>query len=275
MSETPQAKSRLDTIERITTYGPLVVTVAILIVQTFFPSALASLPLSATIAILAGSVIFLVWHVETTLIEANQSLKSQQLSINQLEKTQAAFILSTTSLSQIRLGSAFAAISAVTPRVGYLRVFAISSQQILSLVNFHDITIEKCHILIRSFKPDDIAHADFLNQIKLVVADWRRLQKSGRIAELEIRHYGFFPTEYECIFDREHLILGLYEPDPNDYSEVRVRDPILVRSTSDAGRTAISEFAERFDRLFEICADHHGPNTIDPSDKKREIPCEG
>lgn len=268
VSNSIPAKSRLDTIQRVIAYGPLVVTVAILILQTFLPSTLSSLPLSATVAILAGSVIFLVWHVETALINSNQSLEGQRSSIDQLKSTQAAFILSTTSLSQVRLGSAFATISAVTPRIGFLRIFAISSQQILSLVNFHNITIEKCHILIRAFDADDVSHKDFLNQIRLVVADWRRLQKNGRITELKIRHYGFFPTEYECIFDKEHLILGLYEPDPDDYSEVKVRDPMLVRATSDAGRVMISEFAERFDQLFEICADHYGPNTIDPKEKE-------
>ena len=257
-------ESRLTIIERVTAYGPLVVTAIILIVQTFFPSALEALPLSATSAILAGSVIFLVWHVESTLLETKQSMTNMQLQIEKLETTQKAFINSTTSLSQTRLGEAFAMIAASTPRIGHLRIYAISSQQILSFLKFNDITIEKCQILLRAFDPGDKQHHDFLNQIRLVVADWRRLHSSGRIGELEIRHYDFFPTEYECIFDREHLILGLYDSDPEDYSEVRVRNPILIRGTSDSGRIMISEFANRFDELFEVCATHHGPNTIDP-----------
>lgn len=263
ISNSSLAESRLNLVERVIAYGPLVATVVILIVQTFFPSMLEALPLSATSAILATSVIFLVWHVETTLIESKQSLTDMQLRIDKLESTQKAFINSTTTLSQARLGSAFATVAAATPRVGHLRIYAISSQQILSFLKFNDITAEKCHILLRAFEPDDMAHRDFLNQIRLVVADWRRLHTSGRIAELEIRHYDFFPTEYECIFDRDHLILGLYDSDPDDYSEVGVRDPILICGTSDSGRVMISEFADRFDKLFEVCATHHGPNTID------------
>lgn len=270
MSAPVPVESRLLTAQRIIAYGPVVLTAVILIIQTMFPSVLSALPLTATSAILAGSVIFLVWHVETTLIVSSRSLKELQGRIEQLESTQAAFILSSTSLSQVRLASAFATISEATPRVGHLRIFAISSQQILSFLKFHDITIEKCQILLRTFESDDVVHKDFLNQIRLVVADWHRLHESGRIADLQIRHYDFFPTEYECIFDKEHLILGLYDSDPDDYSEVRVRDPTLVRGTSDAGRIMISEFADRFDRLFEVCANHHGPNTIVPPNMKSE-----
>jgi len=262
-SESSSNESRLVIIERVTAFGPVFVTAVILLLQTFFPTVLEDLPLTATIAILAGSVIFLVWHVETTLIKSNKLLTDMRLRIEMLESTQKAFINSTTSLSQCRLGEAFATIATATPRIGHLRIYAISSQQILSFLKFNDITVEKCQILIRAFEPEDKIHLDFLNQIRLVVADWRHLHKSGRIAELEIRYYDFFPTEYECIFDREHLILGLYDSDPEDYSEVRVRDPILICGTSDAGRITISEFVDRFDKLFEVCATHHGVNTID------------
>ena len=255
--------SRLKFIERVIAYGPIVATVAILIVQTFFPSLLDRVPLSATSAIIATSVVFFVWYVEKTLIDSKQSLASMQARIEELQSTQKAFITSTTTLSQSRLGAAFAAVAAATPRVGHLRIYAISSQQILSFFKFNNFIVEKCEILVRGFSPDDPIHRDFLNQIRLVVADWRNLHASGRVAHLEIRYYDFFPTEYECIFDGDYLILGLYDSDPNDYSEVRVRDPILIRGTSDAGRLMISEFADRFDKLFEICATHHGPNTID------------
>jgi hypothetical protein len=262
MNNSSTDEARLDIIGRITSYGPLVATIAILLVQTFFPSRLEALPLTATLAILTASVVFLVWHVETTLIASKRSLTDLALRMNQLESTQFAFIVATTCMSQLRLGAAFAVIAAKTPRVGHLRIYAISSQQILSFLKFNDIMVEKCQILLRTFESNDAPHKDFLNQIRLVVADWHYLHKSGRIAELEIRHYDFFPTEYECIFDRDHLILGLYDSDPEDYSEVRVRDPILIRGTSDTGRIVISEFADRFDQLFEICAVHHGPNTI-------------
>jgi len=256
-------ESRLAFVQRLIAYGPLFATTLILIIQTFFSSALASLPITATSAILASNIIFLVWHVETNLIKSSRSVELLDRRINALEVTQKAFINSTTSLSQMKLGAAFSVIAAGTQRVGHLRIYAISSQQILSFLKFNDISIEKCHILLRGFEHDDTAHQNFLNQIRLVCADWQYLHRTKRILELEIRHYDFFPTEYEVIFDNEYLILGLYDSDPEDYSEVSVRDPILIYSTSDSGRIMISEFANRFDSLFETCATHHGPCTID------------
>jgi hypothetical protein len=267
MSANSSAESRLEFIQRITAYGPVVATTVVLLVQTFIPSALTALPLSATLAILAASVVFLVWHVETTLITSTRSIDTLGVRVERLESMQRAFITSSTCLSHIRLGSAFAIIAGSTPRIGHLRIYAISSQQILSFLKFNDIIVDKCQILLRAFDENDRPHQDFLNQIKLVVADWHHLQKSGRIGKLEIRHYDFFPTEYECIFDKDHLIIGLYDSDPEDYSEVRVRDPILVRGSSDAGRIMISEFADRFDGLFEVCATHHGSHTIEPAAK--------
>jgi hypothetical protein len=227
---------------------------------------LVSLPIEALTAILAGSVVFLVWHLEVALERTKGSLSKLDMRVAELEATQARFIEATNSLSQGRLGRVFGEVASRSPRVGFLRVYAISSQQILSFVKFHDFSIEKCHVLIRGFEEEDTAHADFLGQIRLVVADWQRLRAAGRIGELEIRYYDFLPTEYECIFDRESLVLGLYDSDPADYSEVSVRDPILIKGSSDGGRVVISEFVARFDNLFETCKTHHGPTSIMPSE---------
>jgi hypothetical protein len=253
-----QRRTRLERVQRLTAYGPIVVTALILTVQAVFPNFIQALPVEASIALLAGSVVFLVWHVEMSLVATRAGLAQLETGVVVLEGTQRDFIQASSSLSQARLGRMFAEVATASPRVGRLRIFAISSQQILSFVKFHDISIEKCELLVRSFDPSDAAHKDFHNQIRLVVADWHRLKTSGRIGELEVRTYDFFPTEYECIFDRDHLILGLYDSDPSDYSEVSVRDPLLIRGTSDGGRLMISEFAERFDHLFEVCRTHHG-----------------
>ena len=94
-------EARLNLMQRILSYGPLAVTAGILIVQTFIPDWLDLLPLSATLAILAGSVIFLVWHVEGSLVKSENTISALQNRINELESTQAAFIQSTTVLNQL------------------------------------------------------------------------------------------------------------------------------------------------------------------------------
>lgn len=250
--------------QRLLAYGPLALTAAVLVVQTIAPTWLSSLPLEATSAVIAGSVVFLAWHLEGTLFESANAVRTLERRVVTLETTQDRFIESTRSLSHARLAQAFARVAAAMPRVGYLRIFAISSQQILSFVKFHDMYIDRCDLLVRSFPEDDEPHRAFLNQIRLVVADWRRLQETGRIGQLTIRYYDFHPTEYECIFDREFMMLGLYDSDPSDYSEVSVRDPILVSGFAEGGRLMISEFIARYDNLFETCLGHHGTVTIAP-----------
>jgi hypothetical protein len=249
--------------EKLTVYGPVVVTVCVLLVQTFFPSTVDKLPLSATTAILAGSIIFMIWHVEEVLNESTEAISRQEARLSELEATQERFLLAATTTTKDTLAAAFGRVCEERPRVGTLRVFAISSQQILSFFKFHTMTVEHCILLLRGFDSATTKNAAFIQQIKLVVADWTRLQKEGRIKKLEIRHYNFHPTEYEVIFDRDHLILGLYDSDPTDYSGVVVRDPIVMRGSTDSARMVITEFVERFDRFWSVCEQHHGPNTLD------------
>ncbi len=240
----------------------MMVAIVVLLVQTFVPQTISKLPLEATCAILAGSVLFLIWHVESTLLKSAANLEKMSSAVSLLSSTQAEFIDSTKVLNQTTLGTAFSEICGKTHRIGTLRIYAISAQQVLSFLKFFSVHIDECRILLRGFDPGECTNPDFANQIKLVVADWHRMQREGRISRLEIRHYNFHPTEYEVIFDRENLIQGLYDSDPEDYSGVTVRDPIIVRASSDGAKMVISEFADRFDKLFDICKDHHGPNEI-------------
>ena len=79
--------------------------------------------------------------------------------------------------------------------IEHLRIYAISSVQILSLVKSHAFKIERCSILLRAFAPDDPVDSDFLSQIKLAVTDWRALERERRIGKLIVRTYDFQPTE--------------------------------------------------------------------------------
>jgi hypothetical protein len=189
-------------------------------------------------------------------------MTSLQTKVEVLENAQAEFVRTLRPvIGCYPLAEAFhVAGMKLGKRIEELRVFAISSQQILSFVKHQEFTINRCTLLVRAFSPRDKQHADFQGQIKLVVSDWRRLQQAGVIGELHIRSYDFLPTEYECIFDDSLLVLGLYESDPDDYSEVKVLPPTVVDGSSPAGRQMIELYRTRFDKLFETCAGHHGAN---------------
>jgi len=271
----PSQEARLESMKRVITYTPLAATVLVLIIQNFFPSFFNDLSFQITSAIIASCTVCLVWHVETHLTKSTQSLGGLETRIHTLETTQETFIQSVKSLKQMQLGEAFSVIAKTSPRVEHLRIFAISSLQILSFFKFNDIRADKCQILLRGFEENDTDHQDFLNQIKLICSDWQYLHKTNRILELEIRHYDFLPTEYEVIFDNEYLIFGLYDSDPTDYSGVSVRNPVLVDSKTDAGRIMVSEFANRFDNLFKTCETHHGPCTLATPSKPAANPQQG
>ena len=144
----------------------------------------------------------------------------------------------------------------------HLRVYAISSGQIVHFVNHNKLKIDRCSVLIESkdHYPDARQREIFKTQALSAIHDWRSLVDAGRIGCLEVLRYDFHPIEYECIFDDKYLILGLYDSIDTEYSTVGVRDAVTVHAGSLAGARVIAEFVDRYDALFLHCRDHHGPN---------------
>lgn len=249
---------------RVSAYLPLIGTALILLAATFDANIFQAVPLSLLLAVMTTSFILTVVYLETQLRENSEITSRLQRAVLSMEKTQRQYLDATApAIQTASLGQAFQLASVTINHISQLRVFAISSQQILGFIRFHSFYIDQCTVLVRGFAEDDDEHRDFRKQIELVVRDWRALERDGRIRHLSIRSYDFFPTEYECIFDKQCLFLGLYESDPEDYSEVRVRDVVVVENSTPAGRQMINEYVERYDRLFAICEGHHGPNRYD------------
>ena len=120
--------------------------------------------------------------------------------------------------------------------------------------------IERCQLLVRAVDSQDKNKRAYANQIRLVVQDWRALEADGRIGSLEVLSYDFLSTEYQVIFDDALLISGLYDSAPANYSEVGVRQVSVFDAMNASGQLMIREYVDRFDRLFEVCRESHGPN---------------
>jgi hypothetical protein len=144
--------------------------------------------------------------------------------------------------------------------IKHLRIFAVSSQYILLHLESTGLRVGNCDLLIRSVDKNDPKHDDFYREVTRIVKNWRNLEKRGRIGKLNILSFDFLPTEYHVIADNDSLISGLYTPDPRHYSETLVIDPVYVDDSSPESRTLISRYRERFDALFELCENSHGPN---------------
>jgi hypothetical protein len=250
-------------LERISTYLPLVGTVLILLISTFYSDILRAIPLSLLLAIMAISFILTAVHLETQLHANSEVVRQFAERMKSLEEAQREYLkITLPPIRTVSLAEGFEIASTRLPRIDHLRVFAISSQQILGFMRFHPFEIKNCSLLLRGFADDDQAHRDFRKQIELVVRDWRVLQRDGRIKNLTVRSYDFFPTEYECIFDDDFMLLGLYDSDPSDYSEVRVRKASMIESSTLPAESMIAEYIDRFDKLFDLCkSHHHGPDS--------------
>jgi hypothetical protein len=251
-------------LQRISTYLPLVGTVLILLIATFDSNLFNFVPLSLLLAIMTISFVFTVVYLETQLRESSEAVQKLSDRIHSLEKTQQEYLQSTRPLIQtVTLAQGFEIVISKIRQADHLRIFAISSQQILGFIRFHAVDINRCSLLVREFAKDDRDNRDFRKQIELVVRDWRALERDGRIKNLTVRSYDFFPTEYECIFDDKCMLLGLYDSDPEDYSGVRVRNAVLIENSAQPGRQMIAEYIERFDQLFQVCHQRHGSDSYE------------
>jgi hypothetical protein len=250
-------RSILEKYERLVVYLPLVGTAFILIIQDFFQGFLSSISLNIAVAGMAIAIILLVWHLETRIAKLTDSVDHLATQVNHMAKQQPLLLREASSNFQITsLGDAFRAASSVTPKVQHLRIYSITSAQMVSFLQHSGILVDRCSLLIsKSTRGRPLMES----QIEAAIQGWRALVENGSIALIEIRRYDFFPTEYEAIFDATFLILGLFHPSANETSGARVRDPMTIHAQSSSGAKIVSEFTDRFDRLFESC---HGDEII-------------
>lgn len=240
----------LDKYERLLVYLPLVGTALVLILQDFFQGFLSDLNLKAAVAAVAIAIIFLIWYLETRIARFRNSFDRLTTEIRNTAQLQPALLQELTSNFQIiSLGDAFRRAAQYTPKVKHLRIYAITSAQMVSFFEHSGITAEACSVLVNKAPANRPLMA---GQIEAAIQGWRALVDNGRIGSVEIRKYDFFPTEYEAIFDSTFLIFGLFQPSETQTSGARVRHPIAVNSQSLPGARIISEFAERFDGLFQL-----------------------
>jgi hypothetical protein len=250
-------------IARVSAYLPLALTVVLLIITTFNSDVLKFVPLELMLAVSSVSCLLLVVHVESRITSATSEFQSLTKSVRDLEKIQRDYLRALIPPMQTKsLGQSFDLVSTKRKRWNTVRIFAISTQQISTFFNSHELMTERCEILIyqppsmkpRRDRPPDPYRTDY--PVKL----WRSLKKEGRINVLTIRSYNFLPMHFECIFDDELLLLGLYEPDPDDPQEIRVGSVTVVENTTPQGEQMIEEYRRRHEGFFETCEKHYGPN---------------
>lgn len=248
-------------VARMVAYVPAVLFVVVVPLADYFPSILDGVKINHLMTLVVLSTLGIGIHLEARFSEelgGIVGLRKELATLRQEQKERLDHI--GRSVVSTTFSEAFERQALLKNHVETLRVFAISSAQIVSFMNIRKLTVEKCYLLLRGFDEHDTIHREFNAQIQLAIRDWQRLTKEGKIHSLEIRSYDFLPTEYQVIFDSDSMISGLYDSDPTDYSEVKVREPVLVDGSTIDGRTLIAKYIARFDILFQQCDGNHGPN---------------
>jgi hypothetical protein len=118
------------------------------------------------------------------------------------------------NFQHLSMGDAFQEAAGAVPRVTHLKVYAVTSQQVVSFLQHSGITAERCSLLIR--KPEAGLPLQ-ASQLDAVIAEWKALVGQGLIGSLDIRRYDFPPLEYQVVFDSAFMILGLYDPSTAQY----------------------------------------------------------
>lgn len=251
--------AQLKLLELIFAYLPAGLFVLLAALSSYFPTLLDALSQQYVLVLIGLALLSVGFRLESMFRAQVTRMDELESTTKRLAEVQERFLEhSRSAVAPSTLADGFRNQAAAGRRIGVVRVFAISSQQVLSFFKAEGLEAGTCYLLVRAFGPHASDHAEFKNQIMLAVRDWRRLAVEGKIKQLKIGSYDFFPTEYQVIFDDVRMLTGLYDSDPSDYSEVRVRQPFRVEGSSADGRAMIQAYSERFDNLFEQCRSHHG-----------------
>lgn len=158
------------------------------------------------------------------------------------------------SLSCKSLQNAFNEIISHKKTIKCLRIYAISTGIIQPIIRtLPENTVENCRVMIRDFyEGDPQKNETFCAELNQIIQRWYNLETDGFIKNLELTRYKHYPTEYQCIFDDDAMILGIYHPEAMDSSNVKVKaNPIVITKEIPEGKEIINEYIDRFDIMVK------------------------
>lgn len=175
-------------------------------------------------------------------------------------------------IANYSFGDAFSFVFSKKTHIDHLIIYAISTTIIHPLVNAaNGITINKCTLLLKEHSGDEREKfSDFEAEICNLIIRWKNMKKVGKIKNLTIIRYTHQPTEYNCIFDNDYVITGLYSA-REDAPGVRAHSPLVFSSDTYEGRSAITKYAERAFELIEHYKKLYIKRLIGNGDTVKEI----
>ena len=144
--------------------------------------------------------------------------------------------------------------------VNKLRIYVITTTNVLSFVQREKFTIDQCEILVRYTNNEKYCSQSYKTEIESKVTMWKTLVDSGRIKHLTIIGYNNLPDNFFLIFDDKILATDLNNFSSSDISGQEVNlHPCWYNSEISTHKRIINRFINHFDNYLQYYKDpNHG-----------------
>lgn len=137
-----------------------------------------------------------------------------------------------------------------------INILAVTGYQYFKAFEESGVKVKKLRLLLR--KNENIETIDlpqnandkveFVDSSNKMVKEWKKLQRNGKITDLDISFYDFDTTIHFMLLDNKQLFWGLLYPKKN-YPGTDVLTSYIINSKSELGEKMISDFAIKWDKI--------------------------
>lgn len=136
-----------------------------------------------------------------------------------------------------------------------LRIYAISTSNLLSYFQRETFFVDHCEILIRFTNDSHYCSESYKAEIEAKISLWKQLVVSGRIKHLTIIGYNNLPDNYFVIFDDILMFTDIVDFSSTDVSGQKMLiKPCWYSSKDDSQKEIIHRYINHFDNYINYYA---------------------
>ena len=132
-----------------------------------------------------------------------------------------------------------------------VRIFASTTGQIHPILNSLDFSTETCRILVREMPGASKTAKAFNLRANSLVDQWVEMRADGRIRDLTIKRFDYFPVNYVVIFDRRCVVVGNFVPTDVGPRKVIIGDPYIADDSTEAGSRLIEKYITWYEDIWQ------------------------
>ncbi|MCL2051471.1 MAG: DUF4062 domain-containing protein [Lachnospiraceae bacterium] len=186
----------------------------------------------------------------------NLKIENENLSKELLAKTEE------TKCYLNNLVGAFSDVFSSTKYIKNLRIFGVTTATLQpKLIDFPDLFIEKCTILLRKFPDGSGLFSSSYEQTKeAAIVRWNELIINGRIKEITIIEYDKYPDIWYLIADEKHLLTDIFIMNDNDTPyDIQLNKAVKsITSSTQIGNEIVKRYINQFDNYVNYYRNING-----------------